>query len=251
MKKKIIILSILFVVFLIALAPVSLIQSPLKNIRAVKITGMSGSIWSGNISEISAKKINLSNIAYSISFTQLFLAKLSTDLSINSGDIQGDLTLNIGTNYKDSITVENANLLLPAEKIKDYVSTFGAKLSGDITTSQLSLITNKNNIDFIEGIARWKQAYVEVLGQSFELGEFAIELKTDESSKVINGKLLNTKNLLGLQGNLKYMPDGTLEFVGSVSESIDNNLLVAASLYKNGNSANGRMPIKFKQKIRR
>jgi len=251
MKKKILVLSLLFFVFLIALTPVSLLESQLTKLRGVSVSGLSGSVWSGNVAQVNVGKIYFSDIDYDNSVFSLLTATLSSDLKIKSGDIKGTLNIEVGTDYQEKVNLNNINLRMPASLIQNFTNTMGAEIGGNVSTNSLNLSLEKQKVKNVSGVARLRNASVSFAGQNIKLGDFAVSLSTDEKTGIIKGVLQKTKNALGLEGEVTLAPNGMLEFNGTISEDSEQMILMAASSFKNGNSQNGRMPIKFRQKITR
>ena len=204
MKKKIVVLSLLFVVFLIALTPMSLLETQIAKQKSIAVSGINGSLWSGNVAEIRAGNISLSNVDYENSFLALMTATLSTDLNIKSGDIKGRLSIEAGTDYQEKIVFEKVNLRMPAEMIAEFVNTLGAKINGNISTTNISALIERQNVSAVNGTGRWMNASVSFGGKNFELGNFVVNLSTDEKTKTITGKLQKSENKLGLEGEFTY-----------------------------------------------
>ncbi|WP_196139292.1 type II secretion system protein N [Aliikangiella sp. G2MR2-5] len=249
MKKKILIGLLLFVVFIIILAPASLIKNLSSKQELVLLRGFSGTLWSGEIASVSARKLSLEDVKYDIKVLPLFWAMFSVDLDISKGDIKGSLTFSADQNFQISHSVNNANIRFDAKLLENFVNTMGAKIGGNVSTSELDITIDKGKPSFLEGVTRWRNASVNFAGQNLSLGDFSVRFMTNEKNGDIKGRLEKGKNILDLQGEVTLAKSGELEFIGSASSQIDKGLLMAVSMYKNGNEANGRIPIKFKQKL--
>ncbi|TQV85496.1 type II secretion system protein N [Aliikangiella coralliicola] len=251
MKKKIFVLTGLFILFVFMQAPASLIENFLPQNNKVTVAGLSGSLWSGEIATVNTPELSLKNVEYSINPLALFLAKLSLNLDISDRDVDGSLNLKAGSNYQESIELSDVNLNISASTFEQFVSVRGVKLSGDVSSSDLDVILENKRPTNINGRASWRKAAVVFGGKTWNLGDFVVELSTDEAKKTIVGNLQKTKNELGLEGKVTLLPDGMLEFVGSISTKIDQSLYNTVALFNNGKPANDRLPIKFKQRVLR
>ncbi|MCW8875813.1 MAG: type II secretion system protein N [Kangiellaceae bacterium] len=249
MKKKILILVPLFLIFVIAMAPASLLENLTAEQKRVSLSGFSGSLWSGEINSVSTNGLSFENVEYSLGLFALLTAKASVDLNIKKGLVKGDFNVTAGSDYMQSLKINDANLRLSAAEIEDYVKLMGAKLKGNISTSSLNLELANNRPKNADGTLRWRNAAVNFAGKEWPLGNFAVDISTNERTKAIVGKIRDNKNQLGIDGEVSLLPNGMVEFSGSISTEIDKSLYTALSMFKNGNAKNGRLPIKFTQKI--
>ena len=249
MKKKILILVPLFFVFIIAMAPASLLENLVAEQKRVTVSGFSGSLWSGEINSISTNGLAFENVEYSLGLLALLTAKASIDLDIKKGLVKGNLNVTAGSDYMQSMHINNANLRLSAAELENHIKLMGAKLKGNISTADLSLELANNRPKSADGTLRWRNAAVVFAGKEWPLGNFAVDVSTNERTKAIVGKIRDNKNQLGIDGEVSLLPNGMVEFSGSISTEIDKSLYTAISMFKNGNVKNGRLPIKFTQKV--
>jgi len=249
MKKKILILSSLFVLFIAAMAPASLIERFMPRQEYISISGLSGSIWSGKIAQVSAMGENFYDVDFSLSPFAILIASLSLDVDISKGAVVGDLNVVLDKNYNENVTLNNVNLSVKANSYPSYMKTFGIELGGDIDISKLDLTIENKKPVIVNGIVGWKSSSVIYAGQEWSLGDFSVVLLTDEENKTITGKLNKIKNELGLEGQFTLDNKGVFEFVGSIATDSEQALYQAFALFNNGKPANGRLPIKFKQKV--
>lgn len=248
MKKKILILVGLFLLFVIYFTPAKLAESFIPDNNQVSVSGLQGRVWSGEISQVSAAGLSLSELAFSVNWLDLLMFSPSVDLEINRGDVRGDLQVSLA-DFKEYLEINNANIELAADNLSSQIPVRGVELGGDISSQDLSLITEQKKLSFVEGKLNWRRAVVNYAGQEFSLGDFSLVAETHPETKQIRAQLLKTKNELGLQGQVLLAVDGTLEFEGSIATDIDQTLYGTIALFNNGKPQNGRLPIKFKQKI--
>lgn len=249
MKKKILILSALFLVFVIALAPASLLASFINQQEQVSASGLEGNIWNGEIAQLNVQNYQFNNINYSINPLALLLANLSLQLDITSGDFEGVSDLVLTRDYNNSFTLENANLTVEASQLEDKLPLSGVSLNGLITTTDLNLEVKDRKPDNVSGIVSWKNAALSSSRNQWDLGNFVLDIDTDTSKKEITGQLRKVPNKLKLEGKFTLSENGTFEFIGSIATDLDETLYNSVALFNNGKPANGRLPIKFKQKL--
>ena len=248
MKKKIFILVGLFLLFMVVLTPAKLIESFLPQQNLLAVSGFSGSVWSGEISHINAQQISLKDVSFSINPIALLMAKLSVKLDIPKGDINGDLNVKMGSDYQKNIEFSDVNLSVQAAVLKSFIPIKDSEVGGVLESEALNLIVENKKILAVDGLGSWKNASVTYSGENWALGDFSVQLSTDDK-KVIQGKLLKTKNALGLEGSFSLTTAGVFEMIGSISTESEQRLYQTFALFNNGKPANGRLPIKFKQKI--
>jgi|GEM_PF-2400129 len=249
MKKKILILSIAFVVLVIAFAPAKLAENFIPDNKGVAVSGLSGSVWSGEIASIVAPGISLSEIEFSTSLLDLMLANPSIMLDIAKGDLQGDLRVYLSEDLSQSVRLDNANLTLAAAHLEPFLPIRGVELSGQLSTGDLDVRAENKRPTFLEGNIQWRNASISFGGNSWPLGDYSVSVTTDEEKKIITAQLEKRKNELGLEGTITLLADGTVEIVGSIATEIDQTLYNAIALFNSGKPENGRLPIKFRQKI--
>jgi general secretion pathway protein N len=249
MKKKFFILSILFIFFLLMLAPAKIIKSFMPQQAQINLDGLSGSIWSGKINQISTANFNLSNVEYQLNPFALFLAKLSVSLKLSDQDIKGNLAIKLSSNYANYQTIENANLTINSNLFSHYLPMANTQINGEIVSRGLNIIMVNKKPELIEGELRWNQANVNINGKDWALGTLAVKLETDQTNGDIKAQILPTENALDIKGNIKLSRDGIVEFIGSISTDTEQQLYQTFALFNNGKPANGRLPIKFRQKL--
>jgi len=215
----------------------------------VSLSGLSGSVWSGEISQIDAMGKSLSQVEFSVNPLALFGGKLSLDLDIAKGDIQGDVNIVVGSDYAKTLELNDTNLEVEAKSFQSYLPIRGVEVTGEITSKNLDVQIENKRPTTINGQIIWKKSAITFAGKEWVLGDFIVETSTDEKTKKIIGKLLESKNKLDLKGQFSLDSKGVFEFIGDISTDSEQALYQAFALFNNGKPANGRLPIKFKQKI--
>lgn len=248
MKKKIAILISLFIILVIFFAPVKLAENLIPQNSQLVISGMQGSIWSGEIDTIEIKDWQLQDIDYEISLISLIVGNLGGTGEIHRGDLKGDFFIEM----RDSknIKVGDVNVETSAINFEKYIPFPGVELAGKISTRDFNAQLVNNKPVNLSGTTSWDNASIDINGQKWSLGNFDILWSTDGDNNIITGTLSKSrKNKIDINGKITLLQNGTLEFKGSISQSIDKTIYAAFSLFANGSPASGRLPIKFKKKI--
>ena len=249
MKRKIIILTGLFIVLVVAYTPAKLAESFIPQQRDLSVGGLSGSVWSGNIDYIRVKDISLSDIDFSVGLFSLLIASPTISLDVAGGDVQGDLDVNLTDDLQNNVDLSDANLSVSASILEKQIPVKGVELEGLISTNDLSVILENKKPKKLEGNIQWNNAALSFAGKNWKLGNFSVDTETDETTQIVTAKLNDTKNELGLKGTITIEPNGTVEIVGSIATNIDQTLYSSIALFNSGKPENGRLPIKFKQRI--
>ncbi len=248
MKKKIVILISFFIILVIIFAPVKLAENLMPENSPLVISGMRGSVWSGEIDSIEIKDWQLQDIDYEISFISLVTGKFGGTGEVHQGDLKGDFFFEIEDSK--NIEISDVNIETSAINLEKYIPFPGIELTGKISTRDFNAHINDNKPVYLSGVTRWDNANVDLNGQKWSLGDFDIYWNTDVDTKIITGTISkNKKNKIDIDGKITLTQNGTLEFKGSISQSIDKTIYTALSLFANGRPSNGRLPIKFKKKI--
>ncbi|MGX5202987.1 type II secretion system protein N [Aliikangiella sp. IMCC44632] len=249
MIKKIVVLSLCFIVFLVYLIPASLFENHIPARQGLSISGLSGTIWRGEVRETRFNTTSVSETSFSLSVFSLFLGALSVDLEIPQGDVTGELNVTLPLSANKPLQLKDASLKLRAEQLNPIIGIRDVSVGGQISTDTLEAKVLAKKLLSLNGSGRWNNASVNYAGQNWELGDFLFSAKTDEANKLIEITILNSKNKLDLQGKATINSAGMFEFIGSISTSTEQSIYNAMTLFNNGKPAAGRLPIKFKQKI--
>lgn len=249
MKKRILILSLLFIVFVIALTPAKAIFWIMPVQKNIVISGVSGKIWSANIEQVNYQQMQLEKVKVSPGLFSLISLQPEFAFDILKGDLTGTGNLALQSASANGFLMSDANIQINAAYLQTYLPLRQLKLNGIIKTSQLTLQTEKGKLILADGKLSWLQSVVEYSGNSWALGDFILKLETNKQNKTVSGELQKTNNQLGLQGKLTLNQQGVFEFIGSVSTDIDQSLFNALSLFANGKVENSRLPIKYKQRL--
>lgn len=248
MKKKIIILISLFIILIIVFAPVKLAKNLLPQNNQLVISGMQGSVWSGEIDTIEIKGWQLQEIDYELSLISLITGNLGATGEIHRGDLKGDFFFEMIDSK--NIEVGDVNVETSAINLEKYIPFPGVELAGKISTRDFSAKLKDNKPTNLSGVTSWDNASIDLNGQKWSLGNFDILWSTDVENNIITGALSKSKkNKIDIDGNVTLTKNGLLEFKGSIAQSIDKTIYAAFTLFANGKPVNGRLPIKFKKKI--
>jgi hypothetical protein len=248
MKKKIAILISLFIILVVVFAPVKLAENLIPKNNSLVISGMQGSIWSGEIDSVDIMGWRLQEVNYDLSVISLLSGNLGGSGEVQAGDIKGDFSFDIED--QKNIKIAEVNIQTAAINFEKYLPFPGIELGGKVSTKEFyAQLANQKPV-VMSGMTSWDNASLDLNGKRWSLGSFDVIWTTDTETNLIVGTIgTSKKNKLGLDGRISLTKNGLLEFKGSILQSIDKSIYTAFSLFADGSAKSGRLPIKFKKKV--
>ncbi len=246
MKKKLIILLPLWILFVLVLAPVDILSGIIAKQKQVTVSGLKGTLWQGQIDQVDFLHWQFKDLDYSVSFFPLLIGRLSSHLAIHQGDIRGPIDLTLVS--AGELKIDNANLEMSANQLKSFLPFPGVELIGDLATEDFFLHLKDNKPIKIQGLTHWTRAAIALGERHLPLGNYSIEWTTDDKNHIV-GRIIPSSNQLSLQGKVRLSPQGELEFKGSIGTEIDQQLYNTLLFFSSGPAKNKRLPILFKKKI--
>ncbi len=248
MKKQISIFLAVFIFFVIILTPAKLVENFIPQNSKLFINGVEGSLWSGSINNLEYANWSVEDLIYELNLLPLLMGHLSAIVEINSGDIKGNFGFNFSN--KENITLDDANLEVSLEPLKKYIPFPSIDINGHLLLRNFTFTLVDNKPELVTGLTSWNDASVNFNGQEWMLGHYVIKWRTDIDKRRIIGTMENPENnIVQLMGEVTLSHKGELEFIGSIAEKTDENIYNAFSLFSNGKVKEGRLPIKYKQKL--
>lgn len=246
MKNKIILFTSFLLILIIILMPAKLITTFIPEKSGLTLVGLDGTVWSGSINHLQAKGWTLGEVKFNTKILALVTGQLGADISILEGDLKGDFSFSLKDDK--NIELEDVSIKTKLSHFEKYIPFKGIELNGNIETQNLALKLVDSKPKHLSGITRWNDGAVVFNGKSWQLGNFAINWKTNEDGS-INGTIMKEKNVLDLQGNINISNQGLLDFSGSISTRVDKSMFNAFIFFADGKPSNGRQGLKFKKKI--
>jgi len=190
-----------YFLFLLLLTPaatvISFLNLPAKNIS---LSGVSGSIWSGQIEQAQIKNQSLENVLWSLNPFSLFTGSVVTDLQadIFNNPVEAKLDYSYINN---STSLHNVISYLKAEDLQKKLNLPFGELSGNLKLDFEQIIINPKALPTLLGNVQWQNAKL-TLSEKISFGNILLDLKSDNEGNLI-GKLSNTKGELALKGDIK------------------------------------------------
>lgn len=198
-KKSLVIFAVmmlLYLFFLIQMAPVSKLISRLPIPNNVQINQVQGSILSGQAKSVTIKNIELTNVNWSVSFLSLVL--FNPQVSLTFGDsltsVKGSADL---SNLSSDLRVENVDVTLDANYVASQLTLpIDLIAAGQIQVNVAEYGVGKPICSVASGTISWPNANVVVMEEEIKLGTLNASLACAEGRLNI---IVDPKNDLGLE----------------------------------------------------
>ncbi|EDQ01428.1 type II secretion system protein N [Shewanella benthica] len=248
LTKKIIIGVCIYLVFLLALLPASVVikLAPLPN--NINLSGVSGSIWSGSIESVTIQNRQLEQVQWQLSPWALLLGQAEIDLVIgNRGSAVNGKGLFIFT--MSGIDAEGLRFEAPISfLLGNNRLPFSTKIGGDISLF----------IDRLEQGAPWCEQlngklFINSVGVKNQFGDYPlgdIELGLSCVDGNVKVKSDETMNQLGFSGTLVLQAEKVVQLSAKIKETASQpEDLKKALAFLGKKDSQGYYPISYQGRI--
>lgn len=248
LAKKIIIGVGIYLVFLVALLPASVVVklAPIPN--GVSLSGVSGSIWSGNIESVTVQNRQLEQVQWQLSPWSLVLGQAKLDLVIgNRGTAvngKGLVTLSMsGVDAKGLRFEAPSSFLLGNNRLP-----FRTKVDGDISLFIDTLEQGKPWCEQLNGKLFVNRASVKNQFGDYPLGDIELGLScVDGNVKV---KSDETMNQLGFTGTVTLQAEKVVQVSAKIKETASQpEDLKKALAFLGKKDSQGYYPISYQGRV--
>jgi len=191
--------------------PAKFIYQQLPSNASIQLKGISGSIWSGHVDEISTPQLSINNLDWDLSVWALLVGDVDMRWMLNDSamELQGDVSLS-NDYLKLSDMQGSIDLVELGERLPEQEILLGGKIELDITTIE---IESNEVIDAI-GTINWEPAQL-LLPRNIELGKFKAELSSDLGALVAD--LSDTGGATSLAGDFNLLVNGKYSYTVTLS----------------------------------
>jgi len=230
-KKTIFILIAIFFGFLIAFLPASVSMSLMPENKNFAVSGVSGTLWSGQASRIKVSNQTLDNIRWQLSPFSLLTGSLGLNLQVKDKAMptRGDVTLGLG----NSVSADNLKTRFDAALLEPIINVRGVNLSGtialDIEEIAISQQVSEEKktaeimIDDATLEVAWDKANVSSKMGAASLGSLIIKLRKVEDGK-LEIKVREIDDVTGMNATFLLSRDGKLKATGEMNADLPKNL---------------------------
>jgi hypothetical protein len=195
-------------------------------------SGISGSVWSGHVTEVSAYGAYFRDLSWRIRLLDLVTAKLgyAIESKLASGFVEG----NIAVGFGGTVRATDLRATLPLASMQSIPAMRG--VSGSVSA-------NFDDLKMAAGILVGANGVLEISGLTLPLvsrdplGGFKAEFFSQDAG--ITASLEDTNAVLDLAGSLQISPDGTYQLLAQLTATSDTPAPVRQQLQFLG-SANDR-----------
>ncbi len=250
-KKNIILSILLFVVFLLMFVPAHLaIKMILPEDSSFIVKGVEGSIWNGSALQVVSNDLPvnpINHVKWRINPLYFFTGKLGGQFEINDQQIKAGGIWKLG--FNGDILLNDLSAELPASTLARKLPFRSSKLEGTIRLSfESCLYSKENGLSQVLGDINWKKAGLQLRGPYMSLGNFAINLSSqDDGSLLVTAK--KAKNVLDLKGTAqlkKSSLDANISVTNNVPDTIKPLLNFMKDEGANRKKFQGTLPVALK-----
>lgn len=215
--------------------------------KAVALSGISGSVWSGKASMALIQGQQLESVEWSLHPSALLFGQVGLSwrfqLPAEGGDSTGEAgyaQAKAAFGLDGSVSIEQLEARLPASWVAAMAKASVVRPSGSVSANLPQLHWDGQSLTAAEGRVAWHGAGVNIF-KPVALGDVAVSLET--ADEVVKGVVSDGGGPLSLDGLLTLTPDGKYEFNGSLAARNSPDLETALrSMGRAG--ADGRVKLK-------
>lgn len=212
-KRTLIIVGAVYLIALVATIPANLFTGLInRNLAAVTVAGLEGSIWNGRISQLSVRQVRLQDVHWHLQPWALFLGRLQ--LRLEYADAQNQIAVSVARGFTGANHVRGLEGRLSVPYVQGLTPYTIPVFKGVVLFEDVSLRLAGRLPDDASGRIQWRGAAVDI-GQTVDLGQLQVELEgldsgiaaiITETSGLLEGEARAT---LDEQGN--YQVDANLK----------------------------------------
>lgn len=199
----------LYLIFLLATAPASILFSNIKLPANLRLTSISGTVWNGRIEQVEFSGIQVGSVQWVVQPLALLLGSLSADVEINNKAqyLTTTMTLSLFKKFELDGTLFNVDLALFQPLIYGMPIAYSGQASG-----ALPRFSFKKNDSIILNGKLSLNAIKLISPQQQEFGNFVIDFNS-KNEKSISAVIRDDNAPLKLNGNidLNHLGQLTLE----------------------------------------
>jgi general secretion pathway protein N len=235
---------VVYFIFLMVKLPAVHVLSKMQLPNGISVSGISGTIWNGNVQRAQAKGFPISDVNWSLSFFPLLLGEISTN--IKAGDIRDvtQISVNGHVSFKGQhLKVENLLAYVPTNlAISLLPLPIPIEADGRFKV-ELNEVNYEAGCQTFTGKGQWLNANFTGVNGVIELGDFDADLSCQDGNVVLHVKQPNRFGLTAkatIPANLKFKINGRFKPEASLPKEVHQ-----AAQFFGKPDADGYYPIKF------
>ena len=218
MQRKLILASaalLLFLIFLVALLPASVALDRFSP-PGVRFAGVSGTIWSGSVAQISSGNLVLGQLQWSNGSLAALIGRPAWDIELDRPDgfVRGRIAMRRG----GTLILQDVDAVSSLDSLGRLLPLYGTQ--GGVTAHVDRLRVEDGRIVLIKGRAVLDRIKTNAL-KSGDLGSLELIFSGDDSGPRTGQVTATNGPLLLRDGQIRIGPDGSYEIDGRVSSTPD------------------------------
>lgn len=202
-----------FLVSLAVLTPLPVIAQQVMRWKPdIKMAGVKGTLWNGEIQQLSLPITRISDLNWTFNPRQLLGGYLGADIKarVQQAKITGACGVSVMTNVKCQpldISLAASDVKLPA------LQAFGLNLAGDLRANLDEVTWDRKTVPTLDGKATWVQGEIKSPQGQLKLGgEYrAIVQPAVKASEALDIKLESRETMVILDGTVNVAKTGTYQ----------------------------------------
>lgn len=237
--KLILMIITLYLLFLIARLPATVVLSMINFPSSLTLTSISGTAWSGSIKNIRYAGLNVGSIKWSLHPLNLIIGELSADIAIMNDEQYINTEVNLSSSGK--IVFEETRFLIYLSALQPLTYgmpfSYAGKISGYLPVSFI----HKNNYVGINGkISLDNMEMISPQRQSF--GDFYIDFRA-ENEGATSGRIKDSGGLLHIDGQLNLKKNGLFHLSAKLAAREKDSSLERVISFLGPMDADGRIQV--------
>ena len=235
----------LYLFFLITNIPATVILSSITLPNNVKLSSISGTIWSGRARKLRISGIDLGSVKWQLHPLNLIIGELSADVSVvnNKQYINTEVSLS----YSGKIELEETRFLIDLSSLQPLIYgmpfSYAGKASGYFPVS----FFHKNNYVGLNGkLSLTSMEMISPQRQSF--GDFIVDFRAEKEGAT-SGKIKDSGGVLNITGQLTLKKNGQFNFSAKLAARETGSSLEKALSFLGRKDASGRVQINSNFKL--
>lgn len=215
--------------------------------QAIELSGVSGTIWTGEAMSVNIKRLNLGKFNWDLSGWRLLIGNVALDMSFASPLSQG--SGNIAVGLQGAVTAQDLQINMAASMLTPLFYGLPVSFDGDIRGNIESLQMEQGQRLSATGRIAWHKASLATL-QNIELGDHMALLEPENRGTTItikdtsNGPI-ETNLKIELKGTGEYKINGSLKARDQGQQQITEALRLIGRADNQGRHwvvRNGKLP---------
>lgn len=247
-KKNIqftLIVFFLYLFFLVSNLPASVVISSISLPKNIRLSSVSGTIWSGKAANLSISGIELGSVKWDLHPLNLVLGELSADLSVLNN--KQYITTEMNISYSGKIEMEETRFEIDLTSLQPLTYGMPFSYSGKISGYFPLSFFYKNNYVGLNG--KLSLSGIEMISpQQQSFGDFIVDFRAEKEGAT-SGQIKDSGGVLNLSGQLMLKKDGQFSLSTKLAAREKGGSLEKMLAFMGRKDASGRVHFNSRFKL--